>query len=107
MDFVLIAVYGLLCVCSSLLGGFIARLLFDSRAYMNIEGRIISLENSIKGKAGQAAKVDKQIRITQAMQEGTTLLSEGKKPMEIAQLLAPKYPDIALELWKEIKKNGF
>lgn len=97
---------GLAVVCFSggLIGGFLAQLVkstLDGYKLAQLDRRTERLENTLKSGAGVQARNDKAERMGEAVAEAALLLKEGKKPEEIAKLLLPKYPDIALDLVKK------
>lgn len=100
METVLILSFGLLTLFGSLFGGFLARVMFEARGYMRIDARLFSLENSIKGQKSGEKRQLKDERLAQAIAEGSQLIQDGEKPMEVVKQLALKYPDIAMDLIK-------
>jgi hypothetical protein len=83
-------------------GGFLWRLVMDIGALNNLLRRIESLENSIKGSKGAAARQRNEERMSEAIAEGAALVQSGASIQEVAKQLAPKYPDIAGKLLKDM-----
>jgi hypothetical protein len=106
VDILLILLFSGLAIAGGLIGGFVARLIFDKWGFSNLERRLYSLENSIKGSVGVAARAEKAERLTLAIAEGTKMVQEGKEVKEVIKELAIKYPDVALDIVKRLGKGG-
>lgn len=98
--------YLLIVFAAALLGGFLANMFYGFYGYSNLAGRLLSLENSIRGAKGVEARQGKEERMGLAIAEGAAMMKKGKNPVDIIRELGPKYPDIALDLYKKFKKGG-
>ena len=90
----------------AVVGGFIANLFYGFYGYNNISNRVLSLENGIRGAKGVSARNEKEGRMALAIAEGAELMKNGSTPVEVLAALGPKYPDVALDLFKKFKKEG-
>ena len=104
-DFAVFVGYLLLVFGGSLVGGFLANLFYGFFGYSGLHNRLLSLENSIRGNKGVAVKVGREQRMSAAIAEGAAMLKEGTAPLEVVKSLAPRYPDVAMELVKKISKG--
>lgn len=95
----------LVIIASALLGGFLANMFYGFYGYSDLRNRILSLENTIRGNKGVAVKAGKEERLNMAIAEAGKMLQEGAQPMDIAKALAPRYPDVAMELVKKGMKG--
>lgn len=100
MDWIMIGLAGLVLLCGSFAGSFVFQMLNG----WSIQMQIASLRNSIKGSASVAVRQDKAERINGALIEAAALLKAGKSPIEIGKEILPRYPDVALDLFKEFRK---
>lgn len=94
-------------VFGSALGAFFYGLFRDRSlfsAVTSLETDVDSLQQSIRGQKSGVVRQEKAERINSAMAEAAILIKEGKQPMDVFKELAPKYPDVALDL---VKRGGF
>jgi hypothetical protein len=104
-DFGLLIGYLLLVFAGSVLGGFLANLIYGYFGYHNLDSRLLSLENTIRGNKGVAVKAGKEQRMAAAIAEGAAMLQQGHKPADILKALAPRYPDVAMDMVKKLAKG--
>ena len=104
-NWAILAFYAILAFCGSVIGGFVARFMFEQISLISLERRIRSLELAYLAGRANNVRVEKSERMGAAMAEAALLIKEGKKPEELPALLLPKYPDIAMDLIKKGMKG--
>lgn len=76
------------------------RRLSEENADLNQE--VLSLKNTLNGRAGLDAKKEKADRMSNMMLEFAAAMQvKDAKPVEVMKAMAAKYPDIAMELVKK------
>lgn len=87
------------------LGGFLANIFYGFYGFSSVSRRVLSLENGIRGRKAVEVKADKEGRQAIALGEAAAMMKEGKLPIDVLKELGPKYPDVAMELFKKASKG--
>lgn len=88
-----------------IVGGFVAGVCVTTVFNWLVQRAAYSRYMREKGARGNASQAQSSERLSLAIAEAMTLFQEGKKPMEILKELAPKYPDVALQLGGKFLKG--
>jgi len=87
------------------ISGFVAGILAHAVYSFQVQRAAYSRYMREKGSRSNAKQAEFSDRMSAAIVEAAAMYKEGKKPMEILKELAPKYPDVALQLVKKFGKG--
>lgn len=94
-----------------ILGGIIGVFLKNWSQKAEINAIWLELENLtrrisiFKSVEKNVKAVEQNSRLEDAIAEAAAMYATGKKPDEILKALAPKYPDVAINLFKQFKEK--
>jgi len=110
MDILTLIWVSILVLIGSFLGGFVASMVVQGYGYVNLENRISALNNKLYAGAGVGARQEKAERINLAMADAMLIFKDENIPKEektkAMLALAGKYPDVALDLVKQVGVKG-
>ena len=107
-----LAAFGVLVVCSfagGVIGGFIAQALrakLDNYRVDVVEGQVERLKNALYGREGNASRIQKSERMSEAIAVLMQEIHSGKEPKEALAEVAKAYPDVAIDVLKKGLKGG-
>lgn len=110
MDIFLIIWGSILVLIGAGVGAFVAGMIYYGYGYANLDSRMNSLSNKLASGAGVQVRQEKAERISLAMADAMLIFKDESIPKEEktkAMLgLAGKYPDVALDLVKQVGLKG-
>lgn len=110
MDILVLIFGAILALVGAGVGGFVAGMVYYGYGYANLDSRLNAMSNKLASGAGIQARQDKAERMSLAMADAMLVFKDESIPKEEktkAMLgLAGKYPDVALDLVKQIGLKG-